>query len=227
MRTTTIVVAVLMLSCLAGGNLESQAARGREENPPVVVLSIDGRTAAGSGELRVSLGAAEKSNLVLVSAERQRVRIRGAAALLRTAATPQSTYRLQYEQRIREDGRRVYLALLPLAERAPANLVHLDWGSNKPVRREILPGLTLSQRDERDSKPDVAGGSALRTWLTVEVTGSEPPVTLEGGETKTISYRGVAYRLHVYRSLRRDPGTNPRLPFEGERYLLTATLTPQ
>ena len=71
------------------------------------------------------------------------------------------------------------------------------------------------------------GASARRTWLTVEVQGVQPAVKLEGGETRTISYRGASYQLHVYRSLRRDPGTNPQLPFEGEQYLLTATLTPQ
>lgn len=232
MRTSTLAtIAVLLLSCLHGGDLESQIARTREENPPVVTLSIDGHRAVGSGDLRVSLEAtprmtAKKSaSVVLASPERKRVEIRGGAALLRTASP--SSYRLRYEQQIRPAGRRVYIALLPLTERAPATLIHLDWASEQPVRREILPGLTLSQRDERGTKPDVNGASARRTWLTVDVQGSEPAVTLEGGETKTISYRGASYRLHVYRSLRRDPGTNPQLPFEGERYLLTATLTPQ
>jgi len=230
MRTSTLaIVAGLLLSCLSGGNMESQIARKREENPPVVTLSIDGHRATGSGELRVSLeatprttSARKSANLILSSPERKRVEIRGGAALLATAAP--STYRLQYEQQLRPSGRRVFLALLPLTERAPATLVHLDWGSDQPIRREILPGLILSQRDERGT-PDINGASARRTWLTVEVRGSEPSVTLEGGETRTITYRGTTYRLHVYRSLRRDPGTDEQLPFEGERYLLTATVT--
>ncbi len=218
MRTSIFVVVFgLLLS----------SARGREETPPVVTLSIDGHRAAGAGELRVSLEAtARKSaNVILASQDRKRVEIRGGAVLLREAAP--SSYRLRYEQQIRPAGRRVFIALLPLTERAPATLIHLDWGSDEPVRREILPGLTLSQRDERRAEPDVNGAAASRTWLTVEVQGAEPAATLEGGETKTISYRGASYRLHVYRSLRRDPGTDPQLPFEGERYLLTATLTPQ
>lgn len=245
--STFVIAAGLALGCLSAATLESQSARtaGREEDPPAVFLRIEGRRAAGSGELRVvpDPGAMKASpdrktpDLVLVSEKRQRIEIRGSGALVGAAGLMERlggkvpaqppVLRLQYEQRIEPDGRRVFFALLPLYEKEPALLVHLDLGGEEPIRKEILPGLILAQRDEPGTKPDIAGAAARRTWLTVQVRGSEPSMTLEGGETRTISYRGASYRLHVYRSLRRDPGTNPRLPFEGEKYLLTATLTPQ
>ncbi|HEX6862857.1 MAG TPA: hypothetical protein VF414_08585 [Thermoanaerobaculia bacterium] len=236
---STLVIAGLSLGCLSTADpLESQAVRAgareaREEDPPAVLLRIEGRRAAGSGELRVApdpagLKDAKTQNLALRADNRQRIEILGGAPLVKAVPpTDGPALRLRYEQRIRPDGRRVYLALLPLAEREPALLVHLDLGGDEPIRKEILPGLILAQKDEPGASPDVNGGAARRTWLTVVVQGSEPSMTIEGGETRTISYRGANYRLHVYRSLRRDPGKNPKLPFEGERYLLTATLTPE
>jgi len=235
MRTisTLMITAALGLGCLPAGSLESQTAQAgkREETPPAVRLRIDGRDARGSGELQVSADPAAKGpDLTLVSEKQQRAEIRGSGPLLASAGVrerlSQQTLRLRYEQRVEPGGTRVFVALVPLSDQGPALLVHLDLGGRQPVRQEILPGLTLSQRDEPDAKPDVDGAAARRTWLAVEVNGAEPSMTLEGGETATISYRGAAYRLHVYRSLRRDPGTNPQLPFEGERYMLTATLTP-
>ncbi|HKV06954.1 MAG TPA: hypothetical protein VJ725_02375 [Thermoanaerobaculia bacterium] len=233
---STLMIAGLSLGCLStAGPLESQAVRAGagEEDPPAVLLRIEGRRAAGSGELRVApdpagLKEARTQNLAFRADNRQRVEILGGAPLIK--AVPQThgpALRLRYEQRIEPDGRRVYLALLPLAEKEPALLVHLDLGGDEPIRKEILPGLILSQKDEPGTSPDVKGGAAQRTWLAVVVQGSEPSVTLEGGETRTISYRGTKYQLHVYRSLRRDRGANSKLPFEGERYLLTATLTPE
>jgi hypothetical protein len=241
---STFAIAAGLLGCLSAGTLESQSAKTatREEVPPAVFVRIDGRRAAGSGELRVSPDQAslkvtadrKTPALVFVSDKRQRVELRGSGALAGAAGLVQrlggaqpALLRLQYEQRIEPDARRVFVALLPLSEREPALLVHLDLGGNEPIRKEILPGLILSQRDEPGNKPDVDGSAARRTWLSVEVKGSEPAMTLEGGDTRTLSYRGASYRLHVYRSLRRDPGNDPKLPFEGERYLLTATLTPE
>lgn len=230
-----VLAAGLALSCLPAGHLESQSVRigGRADTPPAVTLRIGGRRATGSGELRVGPDTASikthGAHLMLLSEGKQPVEIRGLGPLMSAAraAAARSPLRLRYQQRIGEDGRRLFLALLPPSEREPAVLVHLDWGADAPVRKELLPGLFLVQRDEPRSTPDIDGAAARRTWLTVEVQGAEPGITLEGGEIRTISHRGTAYRLHVYRSLRRDPGTDPRLPFEGERYLLTATLTPE
>ncbi|HSK77583.1 MAG TPA: hypothetical protein VLQ45_14120 [Thermoanaerobaculia bacterium] len=234
--STLVIIAGLALGCLStAGHLESQTARAgaREEDPPAVLLRIEGRRAAGSGELRVvpdpaGLKDARTQNLALLTENRQRIEILGGGPLVDARPQPEGpVLRLRYEQRIEPDGRRVFLALLPLSEKEPALLVHLDLGGEEPIRKEILPGLILAQKDEPGAEPDVNGAAARRTWLAVEVQGSEPSLTLEGGETRMISYRGASYRLHVYRSLRRDPGTDPRLPFEGERYLLTATLTPE
>jgi hypothetical protein len=229
--STFVIAAGLALSCLPAGNLQSQSARigEREQTPPVVTLRIGGRRAVGTGELRVTPDAAASvqtrtAHLTLLSEDRQRVEVRGLGTLMKTATS--RTLRLRYQQRIEPDGRRVFLALLPPSDQEPAVLVHLDWGAGRLIRKEILPGLFLVQRDEPGSHPDVAGAAARRTWLSVEVQGLETALTLEGGETRTITHRGASYRLHVYRSLRRDPGTNPQLPFEGERYLLSATLTP-
>lgn len=233
---STLVFAGLTLGCLStAGPLESQAVRdgAREEDPPAVLLRIEGRRVAGAGELRVTpdpegLKDGTTRNLALLSENRQRIEILGGGPLVSSVPLPEGpALRLRYEQRIGPEGRRVYLALLPHSEKEPALLVHLDLSGEEPIRKEILPGLILAQKDEPGTKPDVHGAAARRTWLTVELQGSEAPATLEGGETRTISYRGANYQLHVYRSLRRDPGTDPKLPFEGERYLLTATLTPE
>ncbi len=215
--STLAIPTALILGCLS---VESQTVLNRRgQVPPAVVVRINGKTATGAGEMRVT-PAVEAKNLVMVDAERrQRVEIRGLAPLMPRIARGQSML-LRYEQHIAPDGRRVYVALLP-------HIVHLDWGDRVPVRKEILPELVLSQRDEPGAKPDVTAETVRETWLTVVVEGADEDVTLEGGETRTITVRGAPYRLRVYRSLRRDPGTNPRYPFEGERYLLTATLTPQ
>ena len=215
-----------IISLLVAGNLESQ-----EQMPPDVSLLIDGRSVEGSGELRAMPDAAamkvgpdrNPADLALISESKQRIEIRGSGVF---AGAVDGPLRLRYEQRSAEDTHRVFVALLPLSDAEPVHVVFLNQGDRAPIRSEILPGLILTQIDEPGGAPDVNGGAARRTWLTVEVTGAESPMSLEGGETRTISYRGASYRLHVYRSLRRDPGTNPRLPFEGERYLLSAVLTP-
>lgn len=236
-----LLAALACLGCLpraaSVGRTVDRAAR--EEVPPAVTLRIDGRRASGSGELQVAPDSARaeipegeqgRADLALVSDRGQRIEIEeiGRAADPATLAqwlaeSPGGL--LRYEQRIRPDGRQVFLALLPGSGRGPAVLAHLDFGGGEPVRRELLPGLVLEQRDLPDARPDVVGAAARRTWLPVEVHGSSGSWTLQGGETGTISHQATTYRLHVYRSLRRSPGTDPRLPFEGERYLLTATLT--
>lgn len=244
--TMLMTAATLALGCLSTASLESQVVRtaAREENPPVLFLRIGDRLATGTGELRVAPDAerlklrtdGKTRDLLLLTDKQQHVEIRsgallsGAAGVVKRLGIESSTQpalRLLYEQRLDEDGRRFFLAIRPLNDKDPALLVHLDLGGEEPIQKEILPGLTLSQKDEPPGTPDVNGGAARRTWLTVDVQGAGPEVTLEGGDTRTITYRGAPYLLHVYRSLRRDPGTNPRLPFEGEKYLLTATLTPQ
>lgn len=237
MRAMSLVMAAgLAVGCLSAADLKSPLVRAREEQPPPLIVRIDGRRVTGSGDLRVAPAPAAlkgRADLMFLSDKQQRIEIRGTGALLpatfaeRLGVPAQPSLRLRYEQRIGPDARRVFIALTSLTDRQPALLVHLDLGGKEPIRKEILPGLTLAQRDEPRSTPDVKGASARRTWLTVEVLGAEPAVKLEGGETRTISFRGASYQLHVYRSLRRDPGTNPRLPFEGEQYLLTATLTQQ
>ena len=215
-----------IISLLVAGKLESQ-----EHMPPDVSLRIGGRSVEGSGELRAMPDAAamkagpdrNPADLALISESKQRIEIHGSGLFAGAADRP---LRLQYEQRSGEDAHRVFVALLPLSDAEPAHLVYLNQGDRAPIERELLPGLTLTQVDEPGGAPDVNGGAARRTWLTVEVNGSKPAVSLEGGETRMISYGGASYRLHVYRSLRRDPGTNPNVPFEGERYLLSAVLTP-
>lgn len=238
------IAAAWTLACLPAVDVQSQVirVRDREETPPSVLLRIDGRRVTGAGELRVTLDTnamaprddRKPPDLVLISEKKQRIELRGSGPLLastglltrlRGIAEPQ--FRLQYEQRIEPDARRVFVALLPIGKNAPALLVHVDLGGNDPIRKEILPGLVLAQQDEPQAKPDVSGAAALRTWLAVDVGGLDQRLRLQGGETRAIAYRGATYRLHVYRSLRRDPGTDRQLPFEGEHYLLTATLTPQ
>src|SRR5689334_1762190 len=135
MISTLMIAAGLSWGSLStAGPLESQTARAgaREEDPPAVLLRIEGRRAAGSGELQVApdpagLKDARTQNLALVADNRQRIEILGGAPLVSASPQPEGPpLRLRYEQRIAPDGRRVYLALLPLAEREPALLVHLD-----------------------------------------------------------------------------------------------------
>jgi len=241
------IAACLALGCLPAATVQSQISRpAREEAPPAITVRIDGRRAAGAGELRVApdmatLGTLERgkaADLVLY-AGKQRIELRGSGTLARTTGltrrlratipmspnaltVPEPALRLRYEQRIEPDGRRVFVSLFPLAEQDRALLVHVDLGGPEPIRKEILPGLFLTQRDEPGRRPDVNGAAARRTWLKVEIQDFQ----LDGGQTRTITYRGASYQLHVYRSLRRDAGTDPTLPFEGEKYLLSATLTP-
>jgi len=218
----------------AGLALPPFTLHAQEEEPPALYLRIDGQTVTGSGELR---GTAQKNlssnDLVLVS-EKQRIELRGSGALDGVAGLMRPgkgglppALLLRYEQRVGPDRQRLVFTLEPEDKPEAPLLVHLDLGGLEPVRQELLPGLTLAQLDEPHPIPDVIGAASRRTWLTVEVSGGDKDMLLEGGQTATISYRGASYELHIYRSLRRDPGTDPRLPFEGEKYLLSATLTPR
>ena len=218
----------------AGLALPPFSLNAQEEQPPALYLRIDGQTVTGSGELRVTAQEDLSSNDLVMVSEKRRIELRGSSALDGVAGLMRlakdgvrPALLLRYEQRVEPDRQRLVFTLQPEGKPEAPLLVHLDIGGPEPVRQEILPGLIMAQLDEPNPVPDVIGAAAQRTWLTVEVSGGDKDLLLEGGQTATISYHGAAYELHIYRSLRRDPGTNPRLPFEGEKYLLSATLTPR
>ena len=222
-----------------------------EATPPALVLRIDNRMASGDAVVPVELdeevplqkwgikkGARDitfhssdgkiieiwgSGNLELPSGLFEDTNRTSLTKLNKSYSRGEDSMILAYNQYSTPSGDRSEIVLLPKS-RDSIILAYLNTTGDNPINREILEGFMIRQRVIPNAEPDVEGASANRYWLPVDVVTADGVWKLTGNSTAMITHKGNCYQINVYRSLRRTPGTDLQLPFEGEPFNFSATL---
>jgi len=250
MRILTAAVGLLLVLVLGLGTCFGDEA-WKEETPPTVILVIGDANAAGASDLAVTPDWEQMQeerdtldtspDLALRTEEGEAVLLWGSGDLVdpfelleqmrgleayhdyQDIEHPPYRLQLRYEQAISPAGRQVSVALEPEGE-GSVLLAHLDISADGLIRREILPGFSVAQVVVDNAEPNVVGASSIRYWLPVEIATSDGQWSMDGGQSQNVTHDGTTYDVHVYRSLRGGPGTDPNIAFEGAGYILSLTL---
>lgn len=137
-----------------------------------------------------------------------------------------STMRLRFEQALEAGLKRFELLLQPL-DRDSIIYGHFHKAGDAAMSHDVVPGFRFGQQVVAGALPDVEGASARRFFLPVKITTADGAWNVQGNSETLVTHRGARYLVQVHRSVRREPGTDANLPFEGARFNLSATITPE